>query len=163
MITVKYEEQDYLNAQRLHHRWSKRVSIIIISLVIIATLLSWILWHQGMQPIACGIIGGLIGCFVIYAALQYIYTPWKARRVFRQHKSLQRGHTMSWNLDGIQAKSQNGESFTSWSDFIRWKEGEYLFLLYISDLQFHMLPKRVFSSEQELNDFRAHLERCVHV
>ena len=163
MIIATLEEQDYLNAQRLHRRWSKRKSIIIISLVILVIVLCLALWCQGALPIAGGIIGGLIGGTFAGAITRYVYIPWKARRVFRQQKSLQREYTMSWNADGIQTKSKNGENSSSWSDFIRWKESENLFLLYISDIQFYMFPKRAFSNESELNDFRAHLVRNVNV
>ena len=163
MMIATLEEHDYLNAQKLHRRWSKRKFIVIISLVIVVLVMCWIFWCKGFLLIAGGVIGGLIGGTIAGATTRYVYIPWKARRVFRQQKSLQREYSMSWNADGIQTKNKNGENSSSWSEFIRWKENENLFLLYISDIQFYMFPKRAFTNETELNDFRAHLVRSVHV
>lgn len=163
MIIATLKEQDYLNAQKLHRRWSRPKFIVIISLVIAALIFCWIFWCKGFLPIAGGIIGGLIGGIVGGATTRYVYIPWKARRVFRQQKSLQREYSMSWNSDGIQTKSKNGEYSSNWSEFIRWKENENIFLLYISDIQFYMFPKRAFTSETELNDFRTHLVGSVDV
>ena len=163
MIIAKLEELDYLNAQTLHHRWSRQKAIVVILLVIIAGVLGWVLWFQGARPITGGIIGGLIGGAIAALIVRYVYVPWKARRVFRQQKSLHHEFTLSWNADGVHSKNANGEYSSGWSDFIRWKENECLFLLYLSDLMFYMVPKRAFSGDAELEDFRGHLVKGVHV
>ena len=163
MIIAKLEELDYLSAQNLHRRWSRRKAIVVILLAILAGALGWVLWRQGVRPIAGGILGGLIGGIIGGSIIRYFYVPWKARRVFRQQKSFQREFALSWNTDGVHSKDANGEYSSGWSDFTRWRENERLFLLYLSDIQFYMVPKRAFNSGVELNDFRDHLVRSVHV
>jgi len=162
MIIAKLEEQDYLGAQRLHHRWSRQKAMVAILLIILAGVLCCLLWWQGIRSVAGGIVGGLIGGIIAGSITRYVYVPWKARRVFRQQKSFQREFTLSWDADGVHSKDANGEYSSGWSDFIRWRENERLFLLYLSDIQFYMIPKRAFSGEMEFKDFRAHLVRRVH-
>jgi YcxB-like protein len=163
MITATLEELDYLNAQSLHRRWSQQKTIVVIFLAIFAGALGCVLWYQGAVPIAGGIVGGLIGGIAGGSIVRYVYVPRKARKVFRQQKSFQREFSLSWNNDGVRSKDANGEYSTGWSDFIRWKENERLFLLYVSDIQFYMVPKRAFNGEVELRDFRDHLVRSVRV
>ena len=163
MIIAKLEALDYLGAQSLHRRWSRQKAIGVIFLVILAGALGWVLWCQGARLIAGGIVGGLIGGAIGGSVVRFVYVPRKARRVFRQQKSFQREFTLSWNADGVHSKDANGGYSSSWSDFTRWKESERIFLLYLSDIQFYMVPKRAFSDEVELKDFRDHLLRSVHV
>ena len=69
MIIAKLEELDYLSAQNLHRRWSRRKAIVVILLAILAGALGWVLWCQGVRPIAGGIVGGLIGGIIISGQL----------------------------------------------------------------------------------------------
>jgi hypothetical protein len=163
MVIAKLEERDYLSAQALHRRWSKRKTIIVLLSVVGAGVLGVVLWCQGAQSIAGGVIGGLVGGTIGGSVVRYGYIPWKAKRVFRQQKSLQREFSLSWNADGAHVKDANGDYSSAWSDFVRWKENDRLFLLYLSDVMFYMIPKRAFSSQSQLGEFRAHLARGVDV
>ena len=163
MIVAKLEELDYLGAQALHRRWSKRKTIVVLLLTVGAGVLGVVLWCQGAWSIAGGIIGGLVGGAIGGSVVRYGYIPWKAKRVFRQQKSLQRQFNLSWNADGVHVKDANGEYSSAWTDFVRWKEDDRLFLLYISDVMFYMIPKHAFPSESLLDEFRTHLARGVDV
>ena len=157
MITATLEESDYLHAQSVHRKWSMRKAVVVYSLNIVAVGAGWALWGLGAWSIAAGILGGVVGGVVAGSIVSYIYVPWKAKRVFRQQKSLQREFTLSWDADGVRTKSENGAFSSNWSDFLRWKESETLFLLYLSDIQFLMIPKRAFGDKAEIEDFRGHL------
>ena len=41
-----------------------------------------------------------------------------------------------------------------WAGFTKWREGETLFLLYVSDVGFHMVPKRAMAGPHEVDQFR---------
>jgi hypothetical protein len=49
-----------------------------------------------------------------------------------------------------------------WSAFTKWRESNELFLIYISEMFFHMVPKRAFETPAELEAFRQLLEGHVH-
>jgi hypothetical protein len=84
----------------------------------------------------------------------YLWIPWRARRVFRQQKTLHRTCELSWDSNGLHAKDGNGEYRHLWSDFVRWREGERLIVLNLSDAMFLMVPKRAFTEEKTLDAFR---------
>lgn len=41
-----------------------------------------------------------------------------------------------------------------WAGFAKWREGGGLFLLYVSDVGFHMVPKRAMAGPKEVDQFR---------
>ncbi len=163
MISARLEESDYLCAQFLDRRWQPRNIVGAIALSCLACAISWLLWSTGKWIIAAGILGGLVGGAIGGSIVRYVYVPWKTKRVFRQQKSLQREFTLSWETTGVQTKSVNGEFTCNWSDFIRWKENEILFLLYLSDIQFLMVPKRAFSNMTEIDLFRSNIAQGINV
>ena len=102
-----------------------------------------------------GVIGGVIGAICV----RYLYLPRKHRRVFRQQTSLHLPFRFSWSAEEILSENERGSSNTKWSEIIKWKENNRLFLLYISDVMFLIIPKRAFADQGELSRFRQALDR----
>ena len=96
-----------------------------------------------------------------YPVMRFVYIPWKARRVFRQQKSFHRSFELSRYDTGFTARDSNGQYTTPWSDFIKWKEDGRLFLLYHSDVLFHMVPERAFPSENSLSESRSLVQKNI--
>lgn len=96
-----------------------------------------------------------------YLVMRIVYIPWKARRVFRQQKSYHCSFELCWYDAGFAARDSNGQYTTPWSDFIKWQEHGRLFLLYHSDLLFHMVPKRAFPSENSLSEPRSRVQKNI--
>jgi hypothetical protein len=163
MITAQLDESDFVSAQSLHRRWSRRKTLVAILVVLIAGALGLYLLCQGMYSAGCGMIGGVIGGAIGGSVVRYLYVPWKARRVFRQQKSLQREFELYWSDEGMRVKDTNGEYSSAWSDFVRWKEDDRLFLVYLSDIAFYMVPKRAFPASSEVQGFRNKLASGVDV
>jgi hypothetical protein len=72
--------------------------------------------------------------------------PIKSRRLYASHKLLHSPIAYSWDFDHLVAKSEYGNSSIPWSKFLKFKENEETFLLYVSKSQFFCLPKRAFPS-----------------
>jgi hypothetical protein len=51
------------------------------------------------------------------------------------------------------SESTRGRWANEWTDFLKWRENERLFLLYTSDAAFMMLPKRAFKDAEQVADF----------
>jgi hypothetical protein len=49
-----------------------------------------------------------------------------------------------------------------WEGFPKWREGETIFLLYVSDVAFHTVPKRAFPTVADVDGFRHLLQHHVH-
>jgi len=56
--------------------------------------------------------------------------------------------------DGFTIQMENALVKKPWSDFLKWKEGKTLFVVYISDNMFQLVPKRFFSLPEDVTSFR---------
>lgn len=162
MIKAKLEEADYLHAHYLNYRWTTKKTIWVFGSTIVSSVFSGLLWHFGPKLLAVAVVFPLLGALIGDSVSRYIYVPWKARRVFRQQKSLRREFTLAWSEQGVYSKDSNGEYSSSWGDFLDWKESDQLFLVYISDINFYMIPKRAFADKAGLEDFRNYLVANIH-
>ena len=61
---------------------------------------------------------------------------------------------MSWSEDGIKTTSDRGSWITYWSDYIGWMDNKKVTVFFISPNMRTVIPKRIFSNETQLNDFR---------
>ena len=153
-VRAELSEADYIAAQRLHRR---RSLWLTIAGVVLAAVLAWIAirsFKRGDLFGLCLSLGALGGGLAGGLISHYLWIPWQARRVFRKQKSMQRPFELSWDAAGLHAKDGNGEYRHAWSDFVRWREGERLFVLSLSDAMFIMVPKRAFTEQQSLEAFR---------
>src|SRR5262245_4243834 len=151
MITLfsgPLSESDFLSAQRLHYKWSsgKWIAAGAVSMLAVAACVALIVngRPRGLGVILlCGVFGAWIGG----AVTRFGYIPWKGRKVFRQQQALHRPFEMSWDSQVLTCQNATGESRIPWSDFIRWKENERLFLLYVSDVASQFIPKQMFPNQ----------------
>jgi hypothetical protein len=153
--TYTISKNDYLMAVRLKNKPSKGAQITISLIGLLYLLIfflgiyystkTFIQW-QTLIPIS------LIPFF--FLAFRYILTPIQVRRVYDQQSELHKPIDMEITEDKLISSNDYGHSRRPWSDFTKWKEDENLFLLYHSDAIQTMIPKRIFSSQDELNNFR---------
>jgi len=159
MIRAQLVESDYVSAVALNSRLNARKAaryLVVAGAVVAVALVAWIAdWY----PVLGGAVGGLVGGLVAYTLIRFVYAPWKARRIFRQQKSLQRPFELSWADTGLTSRDANGEYTTPWPDYTKWKEDSRVFLLYHSDALFQMVPKRSFPDDAMVSEFRSWLER----
>ena len=52
---------------------------------------------------------------------------------------------------GINCKSDYGESKLQWTDIYQWKYAKGIYLLYITSNMFYIVPSRVLTSEADMN------------
>ena len=160
MTRIELQVSDVVAAQRLHMRPSLRVlvlvaALVIVMVVVIAVLISGRL-TSALYP---AVLVAAVTAVVLWSAMYLLYLPWLARRMYRQHKMLRDASEISWDEHGITCRSAAAHSTIAWEDYVKWKEGEHLFLVYLADRLFQMVPKRVFASAAEEQDFRRHLPR----
>lgn len=153
-INLKLEPQDYLRAQYLHIR-PRLIFKVLGALIFLAAI--WAVWYSflggGSDELSWSdsILPTAAGYLVLHF---FVYLPWKTRRIYRQQKSLQREVKMQFSGAGLSAENEVGRGLSPWSDYLKWKENEHLFLLYISDPFFHMIPKRLFKNSADIGQLR---------
>jgi YcxB-like protein len=101
------------------------------------------------------IIGVVIVCILLFTVLPIIM-PALYRRSFRRNFT-QRPYRFSWSDQGFVIESDDGEARLNWSAVKKWKESDRLFLIYISDFIFYILPKRAFPDDGAIVSLREKL------
>lgn len=143
--SYKLTESEVVKAMQLHGRGTNK-TLVILSIVGIALLLIGAFTNYKAIGFG-GAVGGLIG----YFAVLYLLIPFKAKRQYMQHRALKNEIHMALSEQGINFKSESGESKLQWSDIHKWKNGEGIYLLYITSNMFHIVPSRALSNENELS------------
>jgi YcxB-like protein len=83
--------------------------------------------------------------FVFYLR---VIIPMNVRHMFEQQKELSAPFEHDLTAEGLNSSSQFGYATRPWSFFRKWKQNKNLLLLYTSDLQFLLIPKRFCTAEQ---------------
>jgi len=158
-IHARLEVDDYLAAQQLHTRWTRRQLGVVAAMLGAGLLLAWASMHERWAfVVACSLLGGAVGGIVAREVARRFVLPWRSRRVFTQQKSLQRPVEFWWDDDALHGSNDRGSNSTPWSDYVKWRQSERIILLYLSDAMFQMVPKRCFDGPAQLAAFLERVE-----
>ena len=159
-LTGRLTERDLRSGMWLHLTPPWFMSILG---VLVLALAFWVLWMSffGQNPTSgWGKWGVLV--FLLYLLLYFgFYVPFSARRSLNQYKALQREFSLSPSETGLKWTAENGNAIIPWTDFLRWKENDAVFLLYVSDSLYHVIPKRLFEVATDIQTFRVFLNEHV--
>jgi hypothetical protein len=153
-VQVQLEEQDYVDAARTASAPTRRslfALAVVVVLVLVALVIGWRAGYKRESFVGVGVLvgtlgGGWIGRGVSIAS--------RARGLFRQQKTLRRPYQVTWDTAGVTFNGENGTSTIHWSDFHKTQELENQFLLFLSDANFLIVPKRVFPDSLMRDEFR---------
>ena len=81
--------------------------------------------------------------------------------VVTNNKAMQRGQQLSWSDEGLVLASEQGSTRIDWPDLIKWKEGDGVILLYLTDQLYIVIPRRCFPNEETYASFRSALQAHV--
>ena len=143
-------EQDLAAAQWLHIK--PRPTYAVVGVLLLAGAV-WALWHSFSSSTMRGNGWLLAGSLAALAGFA-LWLRIKTGRMYRQHRAMHREVRLEPVETGLIGETETGSGTTPWGDFLKWKEGKGLFLLYISDEMFHIIPKRFFQSEGDIPLFR---------
>ena len=160
MIQIKgqYTLDDFKKAQRLHARQGAAASGSPILLVIVIALFYFsLLLLVLLGRLQAAYLLAPLAILLVFLLFQYLYRPYLLRRVFNSHKDL--SAPFEWELSevGLSVSNPQGSTLIPWNDFKKWAEGQELILLYRSHNTFQMIPKRLFSVENNLQYLREQL------
>jgi len=156
-------EKEHAAAQWLHQKPRPAFAFLGVLLLIVAIGVLWLSFFGSLAK-DDGATRWAVLIFVVYIMLHWsMILPMKWRRIYRQQKSLQRPYSLEITDQGIAGKSENGEGVVPWGDYVRWKEGNGIFLLYLSDPLFQVIPFRYFhfQTDEQIEEFRKLLSQKV--
>ena len=144
-IHGQLNEEDYVAAQFLHMRPSLPYAITGVLLLVIM-LVVCALDHSKESLIA-------LAALAFFALMLFVYTPYRARRTFREYKALSEPVTYEIRDDGLYARREHGEGLVPWADLVKSKKNQKLILLYPARNIFYMLPQRLFGDAEQFESF----------
>lgn len=140
----------YLQAQQLHRARAVRIAYLCCAVLALAGAVGIALAYRwGLVVLAAG-IGGLLGQWIA----ERFYVPYKVNKLHGQYKDLSGAFTMTWDAQHLQGQGPSGRSQRPWADYCKWKEDRHVFLLYIADNLYEVMPKAWFSDTAAVDDFR---------
>ncbi len=160
-FTFQLTEEDYLRGVRFKAKPEggfqltfSLASIMIMLFLIgiylfIRSLMSW----QTLIPVVLIPVFYLIG--------RYFWVPRYVNRIYQQQKELQKPVEIQITMDALHSANEFGQSTRPWSNFTNWKENEHLFLLYHSDALQTLIPKRIFSNQEQIEFLRERLRENI--
>lgn len=162
-ITGKIEAADYIAAQWLNMRPRKLMRIIIYCLllltgVVYSAMIKDMVVNDDIRMLPFWLITLVIGYLFVYFGW---FLPWKTKKMYMQHKELQKPFELELSAETFHVRSEEGEAHTPWTEFHKWKEGKKLFLIYRSDNLFHIIPKRSFPTAEEETALRVILQEKI--
>lgn len=91
-------------------------------------------------------------------------SPWRRRRINRDYETYfvrQEVTTIELTEEGISINSDNYRELKKWQDYTKFIEDKMMFLIYHSKEGYKVIPKRVFDTEEKLNQFRSFLTQKI--
>jgi hypothetical protein len=150
-VQLKYEitSPEYKEMAWLRHRssirWIIGICLGIIGLVLGAGFYFYTDHWLGLF---------LIFMSILLLVMQLIIPSLAFGRVYRRNSAMFGMRTVTISDTGIVSDHQLGRSESAWNMYQKFRETEKLFLLYQSPDLIGILPKRVFSKPEELQQFR---------
>ncbi len=152
-ISGQLTREDYLKAQRLHGRrvWWERLLSYAAILAFWGGYASAMIHRVAEQGL------GEIWDFLWFPILilggellyYYVLLPTKVRNRYEQFLYMFASFEREITPAGLISTDENGQTEDQpWQDFQRWKENRDLLLLYLTDTEFIIIPRRFCSPDQ---------------
>lgn len=153
-------EKDLRVAAWMHIAPRKTYAILGLLVLASAICALWLAFF-GSKPDSGWAKWAVLASLVYLPAHFFLYVPYRLRRHFRQFKALQREQLLATTDTGLTTATEDGSATVPWSDLLRWKESNALFMLYVADSTYCLIPKRFFASEADIQGFRGILKSKV--
>ncbi|WP_445145238.1 YcxB family protein [Dyella sp. Tek66A03] len=153
--------EDLMAAQWVHVRPRRSLAVIgilLLGLVVFAMATSFLVRRQSLTDPTTWILPGILAYLAFTA---FVWVPRKVRRSYSQRKDFQHEISMMVTSAGVAARTEQGNSVKPWSDYLKWKEGKSVFLLYLSDQLFQIVPKRFFATHEDIDAFRNIIRQSI--
>jgi YcxB-like protein len=165
-VEFQPSEADYVGVNRdwfaitWKSRRARRRRLLVLAMMIsLGGLVGYL--DGGIRQAGIGALLAPSAAFLFLATvigLHYLRLPARAKRLYRQQKTLQRPHRYSWTDEGLTLTTPSSTGHYLWSQFHQWADGRTAILLALNEQLFFFVPRRVLD-DGEAADLRATLER----
>jgi len=153
--------EDLMTAQWVHVRPRRSFAVVGILLLGLGVFI-WADSFSGRRQWLTNPTNWILpGVFAYLAFMAFIWIPRKIRLSYNQRKDFRHEISMVVTNAGVASHTEQGNGMRPWSDYLKWKEGKSIFLLYLSDQMFQMVPKRFFATHEDIDAFRSIVRHSI--
>jgi hypothetical protein len=149
-LTYEIALQEFLEMARLRHRSSIRwiFGLCFSAAVFLFGVFLYIFVAHDFGFYLMGLSSFLVLMLFVVTSLSF-------RKVYRRNLRMFGSRTITITDDGLSSDSPMGHAETTWNMYEKFRETKSLFLLYQSADLIGILPKRVFATPADIQQFRA--------
>jgi hypothetical protein len=162
-IVYRISEHDFMEARDLfianekpwYRRWSRRLMPWIGGFVLLMQVFYLIIVPH--RHIGFTVIGSLIGFYLLYCgfALRRYF-----RRLYQKDQRFKHDFTDDFSEQDIHVITPFADSHMKWNGFFRFLESDDIFMVFIAQWNFLILPKRAFAPD-EADVFRTTIQHNI--
>ena len=97
---------------------------------------------------------------MIVAMIIHVFPLWVIKKSYKQNKMRKSGE-YEFTEEKLCAYSDYGNIAIPWADFRKWKESEKMFLIYTTNHNYNIIPKRIFTTPDEEQALRTILTHAL--
>jgi magnesium-transporting ATPase (P-type) len=116
---------------------------------------TWADWYDAYKMIIW------VGLFVVMFIFFFVRALRDARKRFEREPAAHRLQTVEITEGGLSQSTHTSSTQYKWDAFIRQLETPNVFILYLTEATFLLLPKRAFPGQAEIDAFREFVSRVV--
>jgi hypothetical protein len=158
--TYELTRTDLFIGQILATFYNKLVMGMLAALLLFAAFEGAIGPTPKEYPIAGRVIGVIIGvglALILFCGLQLLVNAIMA--FGRPHKGLLGSHTLVLNDEGLIERTEYNETLHRWKGLHKVRDTASYLYIYVAEMNYHLIPKRSFSSLAEQHNFLAEVRR----
>ncbi len=155
-VEVRLEPRDYVRFNYWHVLHSTRNRVRLARAVLLAVALGFASYMlKGDARLMAEFVLFIFVPIVILAWVGLLLLlPYRARRSYATNKLLGEPQRYTFSREGVILESASGSSRHNWNVYWKACETRNAFYLYLADNLAHLIPKRSFGSDAELQRFR---------
>jgi hypothetical protein len=158
--------QDYLEANQAHIKSQKLLyftywSFAALAILLLALNVTVFFLSGGWSPFDL-IFTCLIIAFAIYFNPELLIGQrYALKKVWQSQPSIREPMTLEITEEALTFHSPMFQAVNYWKAYPNFVETKNLFILYLSKQSFNLIPKRAFSSTEQIQEFRELLPRKI--
>lgn len=148
-LSFRYSEKDFVQAMRAHYASRLRLRFDIVMIVVLAALAAYD-WRSPSLHWYGVALFGVLAVFILILFAAFAIIP---RMVFRREPKFRDDYSLTFSPEGIHFRTAHIDSQLQWSMYSRALVDANSYVLYYGSRLFTVIPKRVFESAEQQEEF----------
>src|SRR5260221_3766121 len=155
-LSIQLTPADQFNGTLLHNYQRARQLGFASGIAVLVSGGYSIVWAiaPGYAPTAANLAFFYAALLAFLYAVQRSWLAWRTRRLFATGEYFRRPYEFAFSDSGVTIVVDGARGDIAWPDFLKWREGANVFLLYRAQPLYQIVPKHAVASAREIDQFR---------